>query len=80
MFMNQEKKENQRVESEGRRDFLKTAGKFTAVTTPVVTALLSTTTDAQALVVSGTRHKKGRIKDRWRRRRFAWRWLRRFSR
>jgi hypothetical protein len=40
------------AESEARRDFLKSAGKFAAVTPPAVTFLLGTTLGSQAIAAS----------------------------
>jgi hypothetical protein len=41
------------AEAQGRRDFLKKAGKFAAVTPPAVTLLFSTSLEANALALSG---------------------------
>lgn len=41
------------VEDESRRNFLKKAGRFAAITPPTVTLLLSTSMDSEAIAGSG---------------------------
>jgi len=40
-------------EAQARRDFLKKAGRFAAVTPPAITLLLGTSLDSQAIAKSG---------------------------
>jgi hypothetical protein len=43
-------------DEDDRREFLKTCGRFAAVTPPIMTALLSTTLTSTAVMASGALH------------------------
>jgi hypothetical protein len=47
------KPDNQSTEEEARRDFLKKAGQFAAVTPPAITLLLGTSLNSNAIAASG---------------------------